>query len=80
MYAWQGSLFAAGTEVAPRDFSAARRRQLGDGAWVEYVPGWLGGADQLVIELIDAIPWRAERRRMYEREVEVPRLVASYTA
>jgi len=27
--------------------------------------------------LVNAIPWRSERRMMYEREVDVPRLVAS---
>ena len=29
-------------------------------------------------ELRDAVDWRAMRRQMYEREVDVPRLVASY--
>jgi len=29
-------------------------------------------------ELRDAVSWRAIRRQMYEREVDVPRLVASY--
>ncbi|HTZ56318.1 MAG TPA: alpha-ketoglutarate-dependent dioxygenase AlkB [Candidatus Acidoferrum sp.] len=28
-------------------------------------------------QLLAAIPWKSERRMMYEREVEVPRLVAS---
>jgi alkylated DNA repair dioxygenase AlkB len=28
-------------------------------------------------QLLNAIPWRSERRMMYEREVDVPRLVAS---
>jgi alkylated DNA repair dioxygenase AlkB len=28
--------------------------------------------------LLTQVPWRAERRRMYERDVDVPRLVASY--
>jgi alkylated DNA repair dioxygenase AlkB len=28
--------------------------------------------------LRDAVPWRRERRRMYDRDVDVPRLVAGY--
>lgn len=30
--------------------------------------------------LRESVPWRAERRMMYDREVDVPRLVASYRA
>src|SRR5690242_10014248 len=29
-------------------------------------------------ELRDAVNWRAMRRQMYDREVDVPRLIASY--
>ena len=29
-------------------------------------------------ELRTAVPWRSERRLMYEREVDVPRLMASF--
>jgi alkylated DNA repair dioxygenase AlkB len=38
--------------------------------------GWLTDADTLFDELMDVIPWRAERRPMYERVVDVPRLVS----
>jgi alkylated DNA repair dioxygenase AlkB len=34
-------------------------------------------ADALYAQLRASIPWRSERRMMYEREVDVPRLVAS---
>ena len=30
--------------------------------------------------LLQAVPWRAERRRMYDRVVDVPRLVAWYSS
>ena len=33
-------------------------------------------ADGLFDELQDSIPWRAERRQMYERVLDVPRLVS----
>ncbi|MFC9788758.1 alpha-ketoglutarate-dependent dioxygenase AlkB [Rhodococcus sp. NPDC127528] len=60
-----------------------RRRVLGDGAWVDVLPGWLTGSEQLFADLADtdrpgAVPWRAERRQMYDRVVDVPRLVSFF--
>jgi alkylated DNA repair dioxygenase AlkB len=57
-------------------FEAADRRHLGSGAWVEVRSGWLTDADELFDELMDVIPWRAERRHMYDRVLDVPRLVS----
>lgn len=56
------------------------RTPLSDGAWVDTCPGWVRGADALFERLVGTVPWRAERRRMYERVVEVPRLLAWYGA
>lgn len=55
-----------------------RRTTLTDGAWVDHLPGWLLGSDQLLDRLLTDVPWRAERRQMYDREVEVPRLLCWY--
>jgi alkylated DNA repair dioxygenase AlkB len=57
-------------------FEAADRRHLGNGAWIEVRSGWLTDADGLFDELMDVIPWRAERRHMYDRMLDVPRLVS----
>jgi alkylated DNA repair dioxygenase AlkB len=54
------------------------RQVLGRGAWVDLLPGWLSGADALFDDLLAQVPWRAERRQMYERVVDVPRLVCFY--
>ena len=54
------------------------RAELSRGAWVDYHPGWLAGADRLFEELHTAVPWHAERREMYERMVDVPRLLKFY--
>jgi alkylated DNA repair dioxygenase AlkB len=54
------------------------RSQLGDGAWLDLRAGWLSGADALFERLIASVDWRAERRRMYDRIVDVPRLVSFY--
>ncbi len=74
--AFQPSLFG-GDEVQCRAL-APRRTPLSLGAWVDHQPGWLAGADTLFPRLIEAIPWRAERREMYDRVVDVPRLVHTY--
>ncbi|GHF63685.1 alkylated DNA repair dioxygenase AlkB [Amycolatopsis bartoniae] len=74
----QGSLFGQTDEVALRPLSAARRTTLGDGAWIDVLPYWLGGADRLFERLVEHVPWHAERRRMYDRVVDVPRLLCFY--
>ena len=55
-----------------------RRHRLTRGAWVDHLPGWVHGSDLLLDTLLHKVPWRAERREMYEREVDVPRLLCWY--
>lgn len=61
-------------------FDHSERRDLGTGAWIDvragWLNGWLDGETTLFDELLEAIPWRAERRQMYERVLDVPRLVS----
>ena len=57
-------------------FEHAERRQLGNGAWIDYRSGWLEDGEELFAELCEEIPWRAERRQMYDRVLDVPRLVS----
>jgi alkylated DNA repair dioxygenase AlkB len=57
-------------------FELDQRRYLGDGAWLDIRSGWLEGADELFDALVSTVPWRAERRHMYDRVVDVPRLVS----
>jgi alkylated DNA repair dioxygenase AlkB len=78
MAALQGSLLAAFDEVGVGSLDAAQRTVLGAGAWVDVLPGWLTGADTLFDRLVDGVLWQAERRRMYDRVVDVPRLLAFY--
>ncbi|MFL6172771.1 MAG: alpha-ketoglutarate-dependent dioxygenase AlkB [Marmoricola sp.] len=58
--------------------SGIERTTLGDGAWVDVLPGWFRGADSLFTRLVEVVPWRAESREMYDRVVDVPRLVHTY--
>ena len=71
---WQPSLLALDQPDFDPSLDGARRRFLGRGAWVDVVPGWVTGADVLFDELLDAAPWKAFERPMYDRVVDVPRL------
>ncbi|OAK54942.1 alpha-ketoglutarate-dependent dioxygenase AlkB [Rhodococcoides kyotonense] len=73
----QGSLFTdTDTDFGPLG-SSVTRRTLTRGAWVDVRPGWAGSID-LFDRLIAGVDWRAERRQMYDRVVDVPRLVRFY--
>ncbi|MGD0926206.1 MAG: alpha-ketoglutarate-dependent dioxygenase AlkB [Streptosporangiaceae bacterium] len=75
----QGSLLDLCDEPAPGPLGASVRRTVLDhGAWVDFRPGWMAGADVLFERLRDATAWKEERRRMYDRVVEVPRLLCFY--
>lgn len=80
----QDSLFDAPANTAGPAVRALatgiRRRELSDGAWVDLRPGWLTGAAPLFDRLVQTVPWRAERRRMYDATLDVPRLTAHYPA
>jgi alkylated DNA repair dioxygenase AlkB len=54
------------------------RHVLGSGAWVDVLPGWVAGSEDLFARLVTTVPWHAERRAMYERVVDVPRLLKFY--
>jgi len=76
MSALQGSLFDEVGTVGLGPLEGLRRSHLGDGAWVELLPAWLTGADELFGRLAGGVGWQAERRHMYDREVAVPRLLS----
>jgi alkylated DNA repair dioxygenase AlkB len=75
--AFQASLLDALDEPSAARL-APQRTELTDGAWIDTQRGWLRGADVLFERLADTVPWKAERRQMYERMVDVPRLLAFY--
>jgi alkylated DNA repair dioxygenase AlkB len=72
----QGSLLDVGDDVALNPLrNTVERRTLTDGAWVDIRRGWLSGASRLFERLRDGAAWRAEKRPMYDRVVDVPRLL-----
>ena len=74
----QLSLLSAGPPVPPRAVGSLERLDLGHGAWIDTCPGWLEGSDHWLDELRETLPWRAGKRQMYDRVVDVPRLVAHF--
>jgi alkylated DNA repair dioxygenase AlkB len=57
---------------------SVHRTVLSRGAWVDLRRGWVSAPTALFQRLSAEVPWHAERREMYDREVDVPRLLAFY--
>jgi alkylated DNA repair dioxygenase AlkB len=75
---YQTSLFA--DDTADSVALSPERRLLTRGAWVDVQRSWLPDPDAVFSALVDEVPWRAERREMYDSVVAVPRLVHTYLA
>jgi alkylated DNA repair dioxygenase AlkB len=67
----QMPLFESGSETVLVDDELGR---------VAYTAGFLAGdeAQARFAELRDGVPWQTQRRRMYDRDVDVPRLQAHF--
>lgn len=74
----QPSLFDVASEPSLRGLAGARRVPLSRGAWLDVLHGWAGGTDAVFTCLLDQVPWRGERRSMYDQVVDVPRLLCFY--
>jgi len=70
---FQGSLFGD-SDVTTRP----ERTPLAHGAWIDVARDWLDDPDEVFAALVSRVPWRAERRPMYDRVVDVPRLLHTY--
>jgi alkylated DNA repair dioxygenase AlkB len=78
--AYQASLLDVCTpsESSLGNLSGVRRTLLTHGAWIDVLPGWLRGSDDVFLDLAETVPWHEERRQMYDRVVDVPRLLSFY--
>ncbi|MFT4082143.1 MAG: alpha-ketoglutarate-dependent dioxygenase AlkB [Nocardioides sp.] len=72
----QGTLFS--TAATPLGEDGFERMTLTRGAWVDVRRDWLPDAEEVFATLVRDVPWHAERRQMYDRVVEVPRLLHTY--
>lgn len=78
---FQSTLFAeqaTGGVALAASLADLERHPLAHGAWVDVRRSWLPDADEVMAALVAQVPWRAEKRQMYDRLVDVPRLVHTY--
>lgn len=73
----QVSWVGAGAPAVDASLAGLRRMDLGRGAWIDRVPRWLHGHQEVFDALRRTTRWNAHQRQMYERIVDVPRLTAS---
>ncbi len=77
----QGSLLGALPARFDDSFAQAERRQLDATTWVEWVPHWLSGGDDVFAKLVGMLPLRQRKGiKMYEQFVNEPRLTAWWRA
>jgi alkylated DNA repair dioxygenase AlkB len=62
--------------VADPSFRGLKRIELERDSWVDHCPGWMSGSDLAFEELLHGTAWSQRRRRMYDREVDEPRLTS----
>jgi alkylated DNA repair dioxygenase AlkB len=67
---------AGGAPAFDQGFARLAHRPLAQGAWVDYVPGWVSGHEALFEHLLRSTTWHQDSRQMYDRTVQVPRLCA----
>jgi alkylated DNA repair dioxygenase AlkB len=76
--AHQPSMWDVAEAAALTPLAGLVRHELSGGAWVDHLPGWVTGSDEVLEVLLGDVGWREDRRQMYEREVAVPRLLRWY--
>jgi alkylated DNA repair dioxygenase AlkB len=77
--AWQTSLLGAAAPSIDAGFRNAKRVQLDDDSWVDVVPGWLTGADDVFAALVREAPWSQRDRVMWGNKVPEPRLTSGWS-
>ena len=70
----QGNLFGSGPlQIAPLD-TLPQTTWLDDDCRIDHVPGWLTGADDLFLNLLESLSWQGHQRWIKGRNVLEPRL------
>ena len=77
---YQASLLALDAPAFDDEFERSARHELGDGAWFEFVEGWVSGSDALFDEVRELAPWQSHRRVMWDKVVDEPRLSTRHWA
>lgn len=74
----QTSLLALGEAQVPAAVGPIERTDLGKGSWIDHQSQWLPGADAWFDDLMELLSWSTMSRPMYDRMVDVPRLITNY--
>src|ERR1700712_3138662 len=74
---WQGSLFDA-MSADPLGFDALVHHRRDADTWLDEVTAWAPGHAELFEQLLAEAPWRQRERKMYDRMVLEPRMVAHW--
>jgi alkylated DNA repair dioxygenase AlkB len=74
--AGQLSLLGRDEPACDLSFADLERIELPEGAWIDLARGWLSGHAQLFEHLLHSARWQTSERKMYDQEVQVPRLHA----
>jgi hypothetical protein len=72
--AFQGTLLGSEAPTIDACFAGASRVALAEGAWVEHVPAWLAGADDLLTVVADVVRWHSPIVTMWDKKLQQPRL------
>jgi alkylated DNA repair dioxygenase AlkB len=75
----QPGLFSGAGEIAiDTSFKGAVRTALDETSWIELVPGWLSGSQELFDQLAHGVSWRQLYRTLFGQRFIEPRLTAEY--
>lgn len=69
---------SAGELVIDTSFARVVWTSLDATSWVEVVPGWLSGSQELFEQLLRGVPWRQHHRQLFRQSFLEPRLTAEY--
>ena len=75
---WQGSLFDP-EPGPPLSFDRLVRHRLDERSWIDEVSGWAPDHAAVFDLLAAEAPWQQRTRRMYDRTVLEPRMVAGWS-
>ena len=72
----QGSLLGLDEPAVDPSFAGLRHVELDDRTWLDHLPGWLAGHEQVFDHLYHELAWRQRTVTMYDRRLPEPRLTA----
>ncbi|MET0326594.1 MAG: alpha-ketoglutarate-dependent dioxygenase AlkB [Ilumatobacteraceae bacterium] len=72
----QGSLLGLDDPAVDPTFTGLRRTALDDRTWLEHLPGWLAGHEEVFDRLYHDLDWQQRTVTMYQRRLPEPRLTS----